>query len=541
MKRVVVSCLIAASMVWGRIGLGAVDEGSVSKIPWSGSYWPKFQGKLITGPLTKYDQATGKRAAQVEYAASPPGPNVPKWHGYCHAWSCAAIINDEPTQPRTATGPRQQVQLTVGDQKGLLTASHDADLANTVGDRFGDGQGSEDPQDLSPDMVWQTLRKFIKQQRMPIVMDLEAGEEVWNYPVYAYRVEYAPAGAGGECVGQLSLWAADDAVPEDHVGVKVLYHTYTFMVRMNGDNIVMGSGRWTGNSVRNHPDFAWSPYVVRPSNQELDYAMVKQLVYGDSEGGSTPPPENPPPENPPPATPPGTSPPGTLPPGTTLPGNLVPPPGPFPPGYQPPPIVDPAGGNGIVGAPVSPAQLLALIAQKASSFDFDVSVDRFDGGQYGIGEQFMVRGWSGRGGYLYLFYFNHVGDLWLIYPLPGQNNLIPARQEFQLPGPTDPYVFQTTEPAGVARIKAVVTTWPLQLSGLDMQGQFPPQGKGLRHVSRRQFRWFPSEQAQIKDLLVQYGQKQKLTSKDLGGVDPLRLLGPFAQDEVAIYVKPRGR
>ncbi len=70
---------------------------------------------------------------------------------------------------------------------------------------------------------------YILDQHVAIVMDLESGPEVWNYPVYAYRVDYAPLWSGGAILGQLSLWAADDAVPPSrrHIG-PLLRLSFTF-------------------------------------------------------------------------------------------------------------------------------------------------------------------------------------------------------------------------------------------------------------------------------------------------------------------------
>ena len=537
MRKIFVSWLIGVALISAQAARAEVEEGAARETPWSGYWWPVSKGELIAGPLTKYDQLTAKAAAQWEYQHNTPGPGVPQWHGYCHAWSASAIMEKEPKKAHSATGPAsgQPAMLGVGDQKGMYAAAHAQDVANTYGDRFGDGQGSEDPNDIAPDQLWQILKTYVKQQGLAIVMDLEAGPEVWNYPVYAYRIDYSPIGGSGEYAAQLSLWAADDSVPPDYVGTKVLYHTYTFTVRIAGGSIVMGSGRWTGNSVKNHPDFCWYPYVVRPQNPQVEYALVKDLVGT----GSNTTPDNPPgtnPDNPPgttPDNPPGTTPgttPGT-PPGTT-PGTT--------PG-TPPGGIDPSGGQGIQGAiPMSPIQLVAAIAQKTSSFDFDITVDRFDGGHYGVGENFTIQGVSARAGYLYLFYFNSVGDLWLIYPQAGQNNFIQANQRFEIPGPNDAFVFQTAEPVGTARVKGIVTSRPLVLSGLTMQDQSTMQ-KGLRRVSRRQFRWFPSQQEQVKETLVQYQQQQRqLTPPQLDNVDPLKLLGPFAQDEVAFYVGAPG-
>jgi hypothetical protein len=51
---------------------------------------------------------------------------------------------------------------------------------------------------------------------------------------------------------------------------------------------------------------------------------------------------------------------------------------------------------------LSPLELLALVTNKTSSFDFDVTVDKFDGGMYVQGETISVNGVSKKAGYLSL-------------------------------------------------------------------------------------------------------------------------------------------
>lgn len=185
-------------------------------------WWPNRKGAMLV-PLGKYDSVTGHRAAAWERKHHPPGPSVPAWHGCCHGWAASAVRNVEPKVHRhrqSLDGAR--VEVRVGDQKGLLASSHTSDVANTYGDRFGDGTGSEDKQDLAPELLWNLLHLYLKRHGVPLILDIEAGPEVWNYPVYAYQVEYRPQGADGKHLVQLALLMADNAVPPDYVGLKVL-------------------------------------------------------------------------------------------------------------------------------------------------------------------------------------------------------------------------------------------------------------------------------------------------------------------------------
>ena len=69
-------------------GGGSSEQATANLMPWSGYWWPIHEGRLL-GPLAKYDRITGHRAAEWERGKNPPGPDVPRWFGYCHAWSAA--------------------------------------------------------------------------------------------------------------------------------------------------------------------------------------------------------------------------------------------------------------------------------------------------------------------------------------------------------------------------------------------------------------------------------------------------------------------
>jgi hypothetical protein len=132
-------CCVAGALMLASLATTAqaqVDEGVSKHIPWSGYWFPMAKGELL-GPLKKYDALTGSNAFQWEYQKNPPGQNVPEWHGYCHGWSAAAVLEKEPKQQRLIRYAGGSIPLQVGDQKAWYTACHAADTANWYGDRFG--------------------------------------------------------------------------------------------------------------------------------------------------------------------------------------------------------------------------------------------------------------------------------------------------------------------------------------------------------------------------------------------------------------------
>jgi hypothetical protein len=192
----------------------------------------------------------------------------------------------------------------------------------------------------------------------------------------------------------------------------------------------------------------------------------------------------------------------------------------------------------------------------------DVTVDRFDGGLYEEGDPLAVRVTCERSGFLYLLYLDSHGNPSLLYPQPGQDNRVTADEEVLIPGPEDAYVIPVSPPFGTARIKAVVCSQPLALSGLlpasQQQVQRPaggiedaqPTEGQLRQaeggtgqtaqVARMQgFRWHPTQRRLIRRLLLRYQQEKDLEAIDYAQIDPQEILGPFAQDEVAFYIGPK--
>jgi hypothetical protein len=121
-----------------------------SRVPWSGWWWPANDlvgGPRLfdfDGPLARYDrfvEALGRpdpdtmewERAEVRFSSLP-------WAGHCNGWAAAALLELEPTKPRTLNG----ITFSVADQKGLLTSYHFADAAAwAVGSETRDAPAAE--------------------------------------------------------------------------------------------------------------------------------------------------------------------------------------------------------------------------------------------------------------------------------------------------------------------------------------------------------------------------------------------------------------
>lgn len=257
----------------------SVETAQAAITPWSGWWWPAKTGNLVLGyhyadpgALVKHDQVTGRQSALWEQRTpSHFNPAGPDWVGHCHAYAAAAILEPEPKHDVWQNG----VDFHVGDSKGLLSEAHYADRATFYGQRF-DGKPGDDFQDMRPFLVWYVLRQYINTNKTPIVLDLQPGPEVWSYPCYKYQLSFQPL-SNGQFQGNLSLWVASFNVYPDVVGTATEPHNYTFTFQAQGNQLVAGSDQWTGQSVQDHPDFAWYPNQRGQENPQLDYNFVSSL------------------------------------------------------------------------------------------------------------------------------------------------------------------------------------------------------------------------------------------------------------------------
>jgi hypothetical protein len=480
------------------------DSGTASEYPWSGFWWAHAEGGL-TAPLAKYDQVFKTQAANWEQQVHVNAGNVQPWFGHCHAWSAASVTEKEPREAKTYKG----VQFGVGDLKGLLTAIHAQDEATSYGDRFGDGRGNDVKADPSPDEVWRLLQLYVKQRNIPLIMDLEAGDQVWNYPVYQYEVSYSVS--GGVATGTMQLVVADDDVHPDYLGTQPGIYTYGFRCKMQGGSMVAGSGVWL---QEDHPDFAWYPYVARAENPNIDPAKVSQII-GSAVGGGSDPGEDggdDEPENP----------------------------------DEGPPVeddFDDANPAELVSYDqiLSPLELVSLISNKTSHFGIDFFVDGGDGTKFAPGEQIRIGGRSDKQGYLYLFDIDPAGEIRLVFPAPGQPNLIPAKEEVNIPaGDVESWII--AEQPGEHHLRAVVTTEPLALTGFHTQMQYKLKGKKDQKLpyqnTTQKMHAPPTVKKRVQQKIKEYYPEKGAKSVD--DKPPVKLGKAFAQDDCLYFVVGTG-
>jgi hypothetical protein len=126
--------------------------------------------------------------------------------------------------------------------------------------------------DISPADFDRIMREEMGEKRNNVVMDLDPGSPVWNYPAYAYQRD-SVISRGVETV----TMKVTISVPRTNVtGNDPDTVTYTYTLRDGTD------GQWTGGSVSDHPDFLWIITGRVGSrdgdpNPKVDYNIVKEI------------------------------------------------------------------------------------------------------------------------------------------------------------------------------------------------------------------------------------------------------------------------
>jgi len=336
-------------------------------------------------------------------------------------------------------------------------------------------------------------------------MDLDAGHEVWNYPVYGYRVEYQNTN-GNQYRGTITLWYADDAVPPSFVGTKVGIRRYLFSCQMRGGVIVAGSARWEGGSIKDHPDFAWSPYLVRPENPHIDHGKVLEMLKRSKQDGQLPKKEKD--------------------------KNKV----------NPPKKENPEDPITSLKEVLSPNDLLGVVA-RPSDWAFSVHTEGLKK-QFVAGQECKLQVRSEKGGYLYLIHFDSKDNISLIYPASGDDNKIKGDAERK--GPVE-VRFECPDTAGLHRVKAVVTSRPLRFTGL-----YTGTGVGGKKDKKQIFHLNPTTKKMIKEgmeqvevILEKPGKKKEERQEEAArfvsnytGGNVTKMLGHFAQSETTFYIGP---
>jgi hypothetical protein len=267
-------------------------EGRADRVPWSGWWWPADEAvrgpKLYdrNGPLARYDELVRARGMALGSLRDWEFANVRLtggrylWAGHCNGWAAAAILEPEPTAPKSVDG----VTFGVADQKGLLASWHFADRV--------DWSYGDDEQGVSAADFHRAALRWIGGEKKAFIVDAFAGSrQISNYPAYRYRVIYRPDEKDtARTHVRATLWMVDYDVDAEFVGAKhwpsdegKLYEYFIV-----GDRANPSGGGWEGVSA-NGTTFArpWRIWYPDPKSRDdtrpltspdLDYGLIKAIA-----------------------------------------------------------------------------------------------------------------------------------------------------------------------------------------------------------------------------------------------------------------------
>ncbi len=274
------------SLIFVTIAFAATETVETSVRPWNGYWWPFSKGGLLNGsdynlhpsPMEKYDIAFNTRFLTCKWEEENHyAPDGEPWWGHCNGWAAAAVSEAEPSRKHTYNS----VVFYVGDIKGLLTESYQGSSGPIYGTRYNGDDNQAAYEDINPLDFQNLLEMYLKDNDTPILIDADPTVEIWTYPVYKYELNYNDEGNIRHCT--LTIYCATDIYddgtmdPDDFGDPHYFSKTYTYDLTLDSSGTPI-SGVWTGNSIDDHPDFAWYPENIASSNPYVELSKVKQII-----------------------------------------------------------------------------------------------------------------------------------------------------------------------------------------------------------------------------------------------------------------------
>lgn len=224
--------------------------------------------------------------------------------GKCTGWSLSNMDYAEPTVDKTIDG----ITFTPADIKGILAAIYNGAqffVPNemVLGNAFRSYAPDNTPEfkaDPLPHDLIVAFEKHIKTDKKIIVADMDAGEGVWNHPVYAYSVKLGVA-KGNKVQGTITINYANDEVKIDEVFTtnkarpdlinRTLDFELTVPAKWDKKITSVKSSKWLGDSTEKHPDSLifglekdWRKSIYEYKNTdiklEVNYQLIKKVNLG---------------------------------------------------------------------------------------------------------------------------------------------------------------------------------------------------------------------------------------------------------------------
>lgn len=250
-------------LVWQFDQLPAKGQVPDFRVPYSGHDYPDRAGGTVN-VMRKYDRAFHRgRALATAYEEHDTTAfqemtverrglfglrrvqvsRTPGWHGHCNGWTAAAIRHAEPQQSVIRNG----VKFSPADIKGLLAEIYMYRDVEYLG-------GDDDA--INPGLLHVSMSNWLGRGSLPVAMDKTLGEEVWNYPLYAYATT-ARKLSDKEVEVKMNAYYSQSTRREfdhaQHLRQTIYFH---YALKLNDEGAIIG-GRYYNDS--NRIDFLWEP------------------------------------------------------------------------------------------------------------------------------------------------------------------------------------------------------------------------------------------------------------------------------------------
>ena len=274
------------------------QSGSSDLPVWTGNWWPLAQGGTAArngsglSAMEKYDAATGgnSRATNWELHSGDSSVGV-SWAGHCNGLAAAGINEKEPTQSVNYHGvvfsPENIKALLVErwqNGNGIPLVGSRCSSPPTVGNY---GRYAESGcRDFNPGAFHIILGNMLGIRGKPVIFDIQANEQVWNYPVVGYSFTQSVVTASqamqavGTSGGTYNLNPAAALFLQVKTRVKYVtgtVKTYDYIVEGDSSGKIIG-GEWLGSSKTDHPDFAWTMSTPHVENPYINPDVIEEIA-----------------------------------------------------------------------------------------------------------------------------------------------------------------------------------------------------------------------------------------------------------------------
>jgi hypothetical protein len=242
---------------------------------------------------------------------------IPTWWGICHGWAPYAISEPAAKKPVTHNG----VTFYPGDLEGLMSLVYGENLRTKFISQRCNKDNPTPPasgrldetecRDMNPGSMMVVLGNMIGIRKKGIVEDRTYDDEVWNQPVFGYKVTNTTTDGKlkeitkSEAIKLVGLtgksykyntkakkfyhvmigvdWIREGGPQHtSHVTELSLYtrtDNYEFVLEADSKGNIVG-GEWVNGSQTNHPDFMWWP-TEKPATSSVANGLITYEKVAD--------------------------------------------------------------------------------------------------------------------------------------------------------------------------------------------------------------------------------------------------------------------